>query len=346
MKTIYFIDIKCKQPYTFSTMSERAIGGTESTLLRVANELSKEHQVCVIQPCRQQDEYSDESLAYLGLESARQRARRAPPDHVIVIRKIKAMQDVARWFPTARLYLWIQDLPVPKYCRYRHQLIQHHVTLICNTNWQCGEANRYLNPACWYQRIFHPLSRKKQLNTTVIYNVINPEIRFEPADIDQDKLVFFSAPRKGLKQVLEYFDELLKVRPQARLYIANPGYEAMDPKWINHPNLINLGSLSNKEVIAHVREAFCVFYPQTMLPETFGVVYAEANTVGTPVLCYDIGAASEILNNPEQILDVGDHDAVGRLMQWYETGRPEVRGKPDYLLENVVQKWRELLAVK
>ncbi|MCW8962952.1 MAG: glycosyltransferase, partial [Gammaproteobacteria bacterium] len=283
-KIIYFIDIKCKQPYTFATMSERAIGGTESTMLRVADRLSDERQVYVVQPCRQDDEVHGDGLSYLSLDSARKQAQQLPPDHVVVIRKIKAMQDMATWFPGAKLYLWIQDLPVKKYCRYRHQLVRHQVTMVCNTNWQRGLAEEYLSPDCWYQRLLHPLSRRRPVDMVTIYNVISPDIQYEPTEIDEDKLVFFSAPRKGLKQVLEYFEDVLKQRPQTKLYIANPGYQAMGPKWVDHPNLINLGSLSNKEVIRHVREAFCVFYPQTMLPETFGVVYAEANTVGTPVL--------------------------------------------------------------
>lgn len=251
---------------------------------------------------------------------------------------------MAMWFPGAKLYLWIQDLPVKKYCRYRHHLVRYQVTMVCNTNWQRGLAEEYLSPGCWYQRLMHPLSRHKPVDFVTIYNVISPDIQYEPAEIDEDKLVFFSAPRKGLKQVLENFEDVLKQRPQTKLYIANPGYQAMDSKWVDHPNLMNLGSLSNKEVIKHVREAFCVFYPQTMLPETFGVVYAEANTVGTPVLCYDIGAASEILNGGEQIMAVDDQQVTEKLMGWYQNGRPQVRGKPDYLLDNVVTRWQDLLA--
>ena len=342
-KIIYFVDIKCKQPYTFSTMAERAIGGTESTLLRIADRLCEDYQVFLVQPCRRQDEIHDTGINYITLDSARHRADKFPPAHVVVVRKLKAMGDMARWFPSAKLYLWIQDLPVKKYGRYRQQLIRHRVTMICNTNWQRSEAERFLSPDCWYQRLFHPLSRKKPVDMVVIYNVINPAINYEPVEIDEDKLVFFSAPRKGLQQVLEYFEDVLEQRPQTKLYIANPGYQEMDAKWVDHPNLINLGSLSNLEVISHVREAFCVFYPQTMLPETFGVVYAEANTVGTPVLCYDIGAANEILNNPEQIMHVDDLRVTERLLSWYKNGRPEVVGKPDYLLDGVLVEWNNLL---
>jgi len=200
--TIYFVDIKCKQPYTFSTMAERAIGGTESTLLRVADRLSEDYRVFLVQPCREQEEMNERGISYLSLDTARQRAAESPPAHVIVIRKIKVMSDMASWFPEAKLYLWIQDLPVKKYCRYRHQLIKHNVTMICNTHWQRSEAERYLSPDCWYQRLFHPLSRRRLVKMAVIYNVINPEIRYEPVEIDEDKLVFFRDNSDRLGQLV------------------------------------------------------------------------------------------------------------------------------------------------
>ena len=343
MRTVYFVDVKCKRPYTFETMAEKAIGGTESTLLRVADRLADNYQVYLVQACRKVDDIRESGMSYIGMQTAIRLAAERPPGHVILSRKIKLLKQMATDFPSAKHYLWIQDLPVSKYCRYRQDLVKYDVELVCNSNWQRGVAEGYLSPGCWYQRLFHPFSRRQPVGVSTIYNVINPAIKYEPVEIDEDKLVFFSAPRKGLKEVLACFRDVIRARPQTKLYIANPGYEAMDPEWIDHPNLVNLGSLSNADVIRHVREAFCVFYPQAVLPETFGVIYAEANTVGTPVLCYDIGAASEILSNHDQVMAVSEENVTEKLMGWYKNGRPQVRGKPDYLLDNVVEKWVDML---
>ena len=344
MKVIYFIDVKCKRPYTFETMAQRAIGGTESTLLRVADRLASDYRVYLVQFCREVDDLHESGISYIGMSTARRLAFAQPPDHVVLSRKIKLLRDMAAAFPGAKHYLWIQDLPLPKYARYRQDLVDCDATLICNSNWQRRIAEQYLSPDGWYQRLFHPLGRLQAVATQTIYNVIDPAIRYEETVIDDDKLVFFSAPRKGLKEVLACFREVIRLRPQCKLYIANPGYEAMDAEWMDHPNLINLGSLSNAAVIQHVREAFCVFYPQAVLPETFGVIYAEANSVGTPVLGYDIGAASEILSNPDQLMAVSDKDVAGKLMSWYEKGRPAVTTRPEYALDNVEKNWRGMLA--
>ncbi len=53
----------------------------------------------------------------------------------------------------------------------------------------------------------------------------------------------------------------------------------------------------------HIRESLCVFYPQTQRCETFGLVYAESNAVGTPVLAHDFGAAREVLSSPDQLIN-------------------------------------------
>src|SRR5581483_2147599 len=47
-----------------------------------------------------------------------------------------------------------------------------------------------------------------------------------------------------------------------------------------------------------------VFYPKFVLPETFGLVFAEASAVGTPVLTHDCGAAAEVLADPRQVLPI------------------------------------------
>lgn len=342
MKRIVFVDVKCKVPYTFDTLAERGVGGTESTVLRVAQILAADYAVYLMQSGRTGRLTDEYGLTYLSFDEGRKLAAEGPLHVVITIRKIKAVREMLNRFPGARHYLWIHDLPVKKYCRYRSDLVNHDVTVICNSQWQYQQALKMFKPNCLYQRLFHPVSRRKPVDMTVIYNAINPSIQYEESAYDIDKLVFFSAPRKGLKQVLEHFSRVLDVRPQTKLYIANPGYEYMPPEWIDHPSIINLGSLSNADVIRHVREAFCVFYPQMVLPETFGIIYAEANSVGTPVLCYDFGAASEVLQNPEQLL-TPDQDPVDKLIQWYRQGRPRVRARQRYQLNHVASQWQSLL---
>jgi glycosyltransferase involved in cell wall biosynthesis len=168
--------------------------------------------------------------------------------------------------------------------------------------------------------------------------------------VDPDKLVFFSSPHKGLDEVLEAFAHVRRQRPAARLFIADPGCwtdgQASPPEGV-----VPLGALPHRAVIRHVREAFCAFHPQAQVAEAFGLVFAEANAVGTPVLAHPLGAAEEVLDEQvsdrTQLLDARDPEAAARrLAQWWENGRPSVASQPQFRLSRVLDGWERLLGVR
>jgi len=90
-------------------------------------------------------------------------------------------------------------------------------------------------------------------------------------------------------------------------------------------------------------------------PEGFGSVTNEGQITangGKVVL-----AAGDIFSVPlhpqlqvnsgtveEPVYNVDDQRVTEKLMGWYENGRPEVRGKAEYQLHAVVEKWHDLLS--
>jgi glycosyltransferase involved in cell wall biosynthesis len=106
-----------------------------------------------------------------------------------------------------------------------------------------------------------------------------------------------------------------------------------------------LGALPFPQTVRHMRDAFCVFYAQTTLMETFGLVYAEANAVGTPVLAHPFGSAPEVLCSREQLVDATDPEHVADvLMSWYDGAAPPVYCKDELRLSRVIEEWEALLA--
>lgn len=131
--------------------------------------------------------------------------------------------------------------------------------------------------------------------------------------------------------------------PNAHLYLANPGYIDLDEP-LQSDQITVLGALPQAEALRHVEEAFCVFYPQSSFAETFGLVFAEANQVGTSVLTHDIGSAREVLGGDAQLVDANaSENVVGKLMDWWENGRPQVYGRPEFSLPAVLTQWEQLL---
>ena len=179
-----------------------------------------------------------------------------------------------------------------------------------------------------------------------VYNPIgdNIDVSQKSAAYDPTKLIFFSASWKGLDIVLNSFKVVRQHIPGLRLYVASPGYQPPE-QWDGSltENVVFLGSLSHSSVLREVRSALCVFYPANKIPEAFGLVFAESNAVGTPVLAHPFGAAPEVLT-PEQLVDATDmHAVIERLRAWMSGSRPVVRANEEFRLSNVIRSWERVL---
>lgn len=140
----------------------------------------------------------------------------------------------------------------------------------------------------------------------VIYNPIADDLRPGDATGDLNRLLFASSLHKGLKQVFEQFAGLRKALPKLTFSVADPGYLT----WETGPvpeGVVFLGSLSHAALLRQMRRSVCLFYPQTSLVETVGLVLAETNAVGTPALVHaGLGAIDEIVCGAQHLNDGHD----------------------------------------
>jgi glycosyltransferase involved in cell wall biosynthesis len=209
------------------------------------------------------------------------------------------------------------------------------------------------------------------VRTHTIYNPIDDALAPDGSMVDPDKLVFFSSPNKGLKFALDAFRALRRRMPALRLVVGNPGYKVR--KSADIEGVEYLGPQPQARMHQEVRTALCTFFPNFVIPETFGLVFAESNALGTPVLTHDCGAAVEVIGDRSQILPVtsthrvyetllthvspgwragpariaaalGLFDAyVERIQAWRSGARPEVGPDPRFRLATVAEKWRAFL---
>jgi glycosyltransferase involved in cell wall biosynthesis len=208
--------------------------------------------------------------------------------------------------------------------------------------------------------------------THTIYNPIDDALAPNGAPVDRNKLVFFSSPNKGLKFTLDAFRSLRRWMPELRLVVGNPGYKVRKSAEIE--GVEYLGPQPQARIHEEVRTALCTFFPNFVIPETFGLVFAESNALGTPVLTYDCGAAAEVVGDRNQILPVTAADRIyekllthvspawragparvaaslglfdayaERVQAWRSGARPQVGPDPRFRLATVVERWRALLA--
>ncbi len=335
------------------------MGGTESSLVRVAQGLSEKHVVYVAHYARKHDYIHSPNLSFIGKKTL---AKLNPDqfDRVIVLKQAPALKKISKKFVNAQFFLWLHDLPYrfitdPENRRHIQWIKESKCTVV-------GVSKSHID-------LYSSMS-DQQISTTYIYNPIDENLKSDSSvAVDPNRLLFYSSPHKGLNQVLESFRRAKKILPDLTLYVANPGYLKLNPRsrftyllesyihrlfWEGNPAVESealnqqgvhvLGALSHQQVIEEVRKSCCIFYPQTMYPETFGLVYAESNAVGTPVLAHDFGAAREVLSSSDQLVNAFDEQQVlDKLTRWTQGQRPQVSANPQVRLEKVISKWLRLL---
>lgn len=352
MSSVLFYDPACQAPYDTRTLGEKATGGTEASVTRVADALG----AYVMQHNR-----TESFGTYL------------PPGrvdgikHVVLNRDSRALPAVRSLYPHARVYLWVHDLLNPGSKRSRRLastarlLRELSVTIICVSNTQRRGLETTLRR----------LNLQDTVRTLTIYNPIDDALEPDGSAVDARKLVFFSSPNKGLAYTIDAFRALRRRMPDLYLRVGNPGYKAGHP--VDIEGVEWLGPQPQERIHEEVRSALCTFVPNFVIPETFGLVFAESHALGTPVLTADCGAALEILGDPEQVTSVtraqrlyestlrkipvswregparvaerlGLFDRyVERISAWRSGGRPNASPDPRFRLSTVVRHWRTLL---
>jgi glycosyltransferase involved in cell wall biosynthesis len=355
MPSVLFYDPLCRQPYDTQTLMQQATGGTEASVTRIADALG----ALVAQHNRTAD-----------AGNYRTPARIAGIAQVVVVRESRALPMLRELYPQARFHLWVHDQLNPGSKRARRlattaQLLRElEVRVVCVSDTQRRRVEATL------ERI--GVADRAKAHT--IYNPVADELAPDGRAVDPDKLVFFSSPNKGLAYTLDAFRSLRRRIPSLRLMVGNPAYKrggAGAGDGVHY-----LGPQPQARIHEEVRGALCTFALNFVLPETFGLVYAESKALGTPVLTHDCGSAAEVIGDPRQVLAVrraqrayetlvrglpqrwrrgparladrcGLFDAyLERITTWRYGGRPQVGPDPRFRSSVVAEQWRTLLQAR
>lgn len=248
-------------------------------------------------------------------------------------------------FPKAKLFYWMHDIPSKRLWKYKRKLQRLGCDIIAISNYQIELIEKAWRGNVW-QRFIDKVVATKKPAIHVVYNPVDDKLKPDNTPIKNNKLLFYSAPDRGLEIILENFKAVKEKLNHFELHIAHPGYSSLDDyqHLLKQPGINILGSLSHDDIIKVVREAYCIFYPQAKKPECFGLVYAEANAVGTPVLAHAFGAANEILLNESQLINAkSPHEIIKRLDTWQQQGRPKVALDKKFRPNAVRKAWFDLL---
>ena len=345
---ILFVDAKSSENYDFNYMKSHSLGGTESTVLRIARELALDNEVYISQINRS-ERYLEHGITYIHSRDSLEQSEFIP-DIIIILRKYKLLKNYSKKYPNAKMFVWAHNFQNYDILGRRHWIVKTNAKVICVSECHQNHINKRLNGALSW--LFRALTFEfKKVDISYIYNPVGTEFRYIKVDTIQNKLFYFSTANKGLKEVLIHFKKLRAEVPGYQLFIAGSTEKNLeecniDKSLYSHDAITLLGKISRDEVIRHLRESFCVFYPQHVHPETFGLVYIEANCLGVPVLAHSFGSTSEVIQNKDQLVDARNtNEVISRIIKWKSSGRPEVFCDERFYVSNIIQQWKLVLGI-
>lgn len=327
---VLFYDTATPGPYTGETLRTKPLGGTEATCIRIAEALaSRGHRVTVT---THRSEGSHESFGVTYSRSLPDAV-----DAVVCLRAHEPLPMLRERYPNAMMVLWLHDIAGKEIALNVDAIVKARAKVVCVSQFHRTQVVEVMKA-----------NRSNSVFPVVnyIYNPVDPTLRPDLTQYDPNKIVFFSSPHKGLLETVQIFAHFQRfpLLKDIKLCIANPGY-LPDASVRGVPNIVNLGALAHHEIMRHVRESLCVFHMNRVFPETFGLVYAEAQAVGTPFLAHDMGAIREISDHPAQLLDIKDLELIiQRMTTWAAGYRPSVRLDSRFRTNQIAKEWETYLA--
>lgn len=332
MSKLYFDLIICDTtspfPYEPQTLRTRGVGGTEASVIRVAEGLAS----CGLKVAVMQHGLKDILMGTNAYYIPVSMVDEVGCEYYVMLRGAQFVEK----FKRAKKFSWHQDVADHRIMAMRDIFLTHDVTVIAASQWHKQEIQGLI---CSKDAIENP-------KVTYIYNPV-PDSIYVPRNVEvkyyNTKLVWPASPHKGLKRAIDYVNNLVEVsgNKDFRLHVFNPGY--FTEEGLHSPYLINHGPVPCHELWQHVSEALCLFYP-TDFKETFGCIAAEANAVHTPVLTSELAGLMETVSSRKQyVVSSSAKNVIDTVIKWSNGERPKVWGQDRFRLTNVIKDWARLL---
>lgn len=325
--TIGIVDPCCPAPYGPETRAARPLGGTEATVLKIVGALQSVFRFRLFQAKAFASDRFDGCATRLLENAFQDRSCRA----FLVINSWKVACRLRRFHPRIPISLWLHVHPGRHNRQMGVALAKADIEVICVSKSHARQLSEFL-------------SHKSLPAISHIWNPIADDLKPDDTPRNPDRLLFCSSPHKGLAQVLQQFAVLRESLPNLTLEVADPGYLSWNVGAIPEGVWLR-GSLSHDRLISRMRRALCLFYPQNSFAETFGLVIAEANAVGTPVLVQQgLGANDEVVSGPDQLVDGSNADQLAERIRQWQASFPLIAAHPEFRLSRVAGMWRRKLS--
>jgi len=302
------------------------IGGLENYTYNIAKRLAKKEDIVIITTNHDKKEYKKEinnlkiyRLPYLIKLS------HTPinPFWYFKIKKIIALEKpdvINAHLPVT----FIADLvcfinPKKTIITYHNDLVKSSFILgnICKLyylligNYTLKKCKSIIATSDYYvenSKYLKPFKKKISIvSPGVDINIFNPQVKKGFFNSPQKKLFFIAQldkthEHKGLKYLLLALRLVKQNYPQVKLFIGGRGdylehYKKLVKKLKLEGNVTFLGHVSNKDLPLAYRDADITIFPTYNESEGFGMVLAEANACGTPIIGSRVGGIPVVIKD-------------------------------------------------
>jgi hypothetical protein len=313
------------RPFNESFLANHGMGGSEFQAVMLLEELAKRGYRCGCINNGPFASVSSNGVKYYPMADLKLGIIR-PKTNILIGMRTGNLPDGIEF---GTCIFWIHDIPDQRLKTVHEYLVQmQDARAVCVSKWQQSKC-----PPGW------------DTCSEVIPNMI-PDWVYEHAGQkrDSNKFVYASAAMKGLDATLEVWSALKKKHrslKKARLEVLSPGYDSPSDAIKNAKGVTFRGSLPFADVVHEIATSRALFYVNT-LPETFCIVGAMCEAVGTPplILCVnDTGALPNTLS--ATVCTDGDRFENRLIDDEYLSEEPK-----DYRASTVVPQWIKFLGLE
>jgi len=301
-------------PFDGDTLKgERSLGGSETAGLCMARELAKRgHYVTMMNNVPQEGEY--DGVIYVNINRAVELIQKAPHDVLIVQRE-------PRWLAhnTASKInvLWNHDLATKNF-------MGPHQGAAWNVDWIFLLSQFHIDQFKSIYSFWDDEHIRKTRNGIDLEDF--PKVQKKVPG----KVMYCARPERGLINLVAengIMEKLWVIDKNLKLYVA--GYDNTTPHMAQFyqylwgrceqlPNIVNLGSLSKKELYQHYAETELYLYP-TQFEEISCITAMECLACGVPFVTSDLAALPETLGKGTSIMleTESDFNLMARLPNGY-----------------------------
>ena len=326
-------------PWNLSYSKQNALGGSERAVCYLSEQFSKNYLVYI---SGNVIEETIGNIKFINIKSTFEAVNVCHFDHVIVSRYLGFFIDFPNLKAT-KVIIWAHDTSFVT-CNMNNVNITPE-DLLTNL------GDRITNCVClteWHKNIFikqYPMLKNK---IEIINNGIDLSLFKYPTEKVKNSFVYSSRPARGLPRIIELWDDITRILPDAILHIASyVEYTEEYQKLISDKKNVNyLGSLNSQDLYKLMAQSEFWFYP-VCYQETSCITAMEMLQSEVVCVYYPVAGLVDTLNGHGVQVIPGNE--LNNLLKLNEQTKSILRKRgKEYTTrecswETAYEKWKKIL---